>query len=175
VTADFDDQLSLNHALQNHAIDARWFLPFTVYRLHPYAQSRQAVVIVTLQNILPGLKVSKRLLLTWNEDTPLLSVPPVQETVVTEWAACGIACAVLPLYTRFHLVKITESGDRFDYWVGDGRQLYGLEVSGILRGETTSRKRIKERQLLANPFGVGGYVCIVHFSEQSVHLSFHLP
>lgn len=104
-----------------------------------------------------------------------LICPPVQDAVITEWAACGIACAILPFYTQFQLVKITESGDRFDYWVGDGSQLYGLEVSGILHGQTTSRQRIKKRQLLANPFGIGGYVCIVHFGEQSVHLSFHLP
>lgn len=175
VIASFDDQLSLNQALQNQVIDAQWFLPFTIYRLQPYAHSRQIVITVVLHHILDEPTVSRRLRLTWEANTRVLSDPPVQDAVITEWAACGIACAILPFYTQFQLVKITESGDRFDYWVGDGSQLYGLEVSGILHGQTTSRQRIKKRQLLANPFGIGGYVCIVHFGEQSVHLSFHLP
>jgi len=34
---------------------------------------------------------------------------------------------------------------------------------------------MKARQLLDNPFGIGGYVCVVHFGQQSVNLSFHKP
>ena len=171
----FDDQLSLNQALQNQEIDAQWFLPFTLYRLQPYAPTRQVVITVTLRHIFNQPVVIRRLLLTWNADAPVLSSPPVQDAVITEWAACGIACAVLPFYTPLHLVKVTESGDRFDYWVGDGQQLYGLEVSGILYGPMTRRQQAKVRQLLDNPFGIGGYVCVVHFGHQSVDLSFHLP
>ena len=112
-------------------------------------------------------------LLTWETDTPFIASPPVQESVMTEWAACGIACAVLPFYTELQLMKVTESGDRFDYWVGNGHQLYGLEVSGILHGSLTRRRHVKTRQLLDNPFNIDGYVCVVHFGEQSVDLSFH--
>jgi hypothetical protein len=175
VTDTFDDQLSLNQAVQDNAIDGQWFLPFTIHRLQPYAPSQQLVITVTLRHILAAPSVVRRLLLTWEADTPMLVSPPVQETVITEWAACGIACAVLPFYTKFQLVKVTESGDRFDYWVGDGHQLYGLEVSGIVQGSLTHRQRVKTRQLLDNPFGIGGYVCVVHFGEQSVNLSFHQP
>ena len=92
-------------------------------------------------------------------DTPVLASPPVQETVITEWAACGIACAVLPFYTQLQLVKVTESGDRFDYWVGDGQQLYGLEVSGVVQGSLTCRQRTKTRQLLDNPCCRSGAAC----------------
>ena len=171
----FDDQLSLNSAVQNNLIDAQWFLPFTIYRLQRYTALRQLVLTVTLEQILAGATTSRSLLLIWEENSPQLSSPPVQETVITEWAACGIACAILPFYTQLQLVKVTESGDRFDYWVSDGQRLYGLEVSGILDGQLEQRQRIKRRQLLENPFGIGGYVCVIHFGKQRVHLSFHRP
>lgn len=175
MTDTYDEQLSLNQAIENNQIDAQWFLPFTVHRLERYAPSRQLVVTITLRDILSESIITRRLLLTWEANTPTIVSPPVQEGVMTEWAACGIACAILPFYTQFQLVKVTESGDRFDYWVGDGHQLYGLEVSGILQGSLTRRQRIKIEQLLDNPFGIGGYVCIVHFGQQSVDLSFHQP
>ena len=171
----FDDRLSLNQAVRNNAIDAEWFLPFTINRLQRHAPSQQLIITVTLRAILAEPVVVRRLLLTWETNTLLITPPPVQETVITEWAACGIACVVLPFYTQLQIVKVTESGDRFDYWVGDGHQLYGLEVSGLWQGSLVGRKRMKTRQLLDNPFGVGGYVCIVHFGEQSVDLSFHQP
>ena len=173
VNAKFDDQLLLNRAVQNNLIDAQWFLPFTIYRLQQYTASSQLLLTVTLEQIHTTSTISRRLLLHWEENSPQLSLPPVQDTVITEWAACGIACAVLPFYTGLQLVKVTESGDRFDYWVGDGQQLYGLEISGILHGRLEPRQRMKARQLLDNPFGIGGYVCIVQFDQQRVNLSFH--
>jgi hypothetical protein len=173
VDSTFDDQLSLNSAIQHNPIDAQWFLPFTIYRLQRYTAAKQLLLTVTLEQIHTESVINRRLLLTWQENSPRLSLPPVQDTVITEWAACGVACAVLPFYTGLQLVKVTESGDRFDYWVGDGEQLYGLEVSGILHGQLEQRRRTKARQLLNNPFGIGGYVCVVHFDQQQVHLSFH--
>ena len=175
VTIYYDDQISLNQALQSQEIDTQWFLPFTLYRLQSYTSLREALINVSLRHIYNEPLITRRLSLTWSADTPVLASPPVQDAIITEWAACGIACAILPFYTPLHLVKVTESGDRFDYWVGDGTQLFGLEVSGILHGPMMQRQQTKVRQLLANPFGIGGYVCIVHFGNQSVDLSFHLP
>lgn len=169
----FDDQLLLNETIEQNTIDAKWFLPFTTHRLQGYAQDNQLIITLTLSNILTEPIVERRLLLTWQMDTPTLELPPVQETVITEWAACGIACAILPFYTNLKVVKVTERGDRFDYWVGDGSHLYGLEISGIVQGSRKRRERTKARQLLDNPFDIGGYVCIVHFGEQRIDLSFH--
>ena len=170
-----DDQLLLNTAIENNVIDTQWFLPFTIYRLQSYTQTQQLQVMVTLEQIGAESMAERRLLLAWRADTPQITTPPVQDTIITEWAACGIACALLPFYTQFQLVKVTESGDRFDYWVSDGQQLCGLEVSGILHGQMGQRQRLKVRQLLDNPFGIGGYVCVVHFGQQRVNLSFHRP
>lgn len=102
-----------------------------------------------------------------------MRLPPIQEHAVTEWAACGIACVIIPEFTPFHITNVTQRGDRFDYWVGDGSQEFGLEVSGTLSGNIAQRRRVKAKQLLENPRRVGGYVCIVRFDEQTVSLSFH--
>jgi hypothetical protein len=49
---------------------------------------------------------------------------------VTEWAACGVACAVLGVYTRLRVRAVAADGDRFDYWVGDGEEEYGSLYDG---------------------------------------------
>ena len=171
----YDDQLSLNRIGSSNAIDGQWFLPFTLHRLRTYTDQQEILVTVTLHGIQPQSPVTRRLLLHWDEGSPVLTNPPVQEHVITEWAACGIAYAILPLYTQFQLIEVAQSGDRFDYWVGDGKVLLGLEVSGVLHGQSARRQRDKVRQLLDNPYGIGGYVCVVHFGEQSIQLSFHAP
>ncbi|MBC8874723.1 MAG: hypothetical protein H8E44_35245 [Planctomycetes bacterium] len=40
-------------------------------------------------------------------------------------------------------------GHRFDYWLGDGREDYGLEISGTVTDELEPRHTVKVNQLLA--------------------------
>ncbi len=168
----FDDTISLNEIAALHPlIDVEVFIPFVHYRLHTLSDEHAAILSVSFNN-LPHMK-QKRLRFTWDEATPKLRYPPVQSSVITEWAACGIACAVLPLYTNLQFARVTERGERFDYWLSDGKELFGLEISGTLSGSLTTRKRIKRQQLQSNPDKVTGYVCVVHFEKAAVHLSFH--
>ncbi len=168
----FDDTISLNEiAALNPLVDVQVFIPFVHYRLQPLSDENAIVLSVSFNN-LPFAK-QKRLRLTWDETTPKLRYPPVQASVMTEWAACGIAGAVLPFYTNLEFARVTERGERFDYWLSDGSQLFGLEISGMVRGSLTARKRVKRKQLQSNPDKVTGYVCIVHFEKAAVHLSFH--
>jgi len=67
---------------------------------------------------------------------------------------------------------VTGQGDRFDYWVSDGRADYGLEVSGTLTEEVESRHASKVRQWQANPYGVDGYVLTAGFGSRHVIFSF---
>jgi hypothetical protein len=97
----------------------------------------------------------------------------VPERVITEWAACGVACVVMALYTGLTVRAVAAEGDRFDYWVDDGQYDYGLEVSGTLGGDLEARHRAKVRQLCDNPYGVDGYVVVVNFTTRRVVLSFH--
>ncbi len=168
----FDDTISLNNITALHPlVDVQVFIPFVHYRLQTLSVENAVVLSVSFKN-LPITK-QRRLRITWDDTTPKLRYPPVQGSVMTEWAACGIACAVLPLYTNLTFARVTERGERFDYWLSDGDALYGLEISGMMRGSLTARRRVKRKQLQSNPDKVTGYVCVVHFEKAAVHLSFH--
>lgn len=166
-----DDSISLIDLASWHPlVDVHLFIPFVHYRLQELADNNTAVLSVTFENL--PLKTGQ-LRISWDDDTPKLRYPPIQASVVTEWAACGIAAAVLPLYTNFRLARVTVRGEKFDYWVTDGENLRGLEVSGMLQGDIMARKRAKQKQLLANPFKAGGYVCVVHFGEAAVQFGLY--
>jgi hypothetical protein len=167
------DTFALEEIITRNAIDTRWFLPFTIYRLQPFAVDRAVIFDVTLQNVLPEPLAIRQLQLTWAKSSERLHTPPVQEHVVTEWAACGIACALLPLYTGLQVLQVTQVGDRFDYWVGNETQEFGLEISGLLTGDLEQRHRTKIRQFIESPHKVAGYVSVTNFQSQHSLLSFH--
>lgn len=64
-------------------------------------------------------------------------------------------------------------GDRFDFWVSDGNQEFGLEVSGTMADEIEARHRVKVRQLRENPYEVDGYVVVAGFFDHKIICSFH--
>ncbi len=93
---------------------------------------------------------------------------------MTEWAALGVACALLPALTGLRVLSVALEGERFDYRIGDGQTEWGLEVSGTLTEdgrEFRERLRIKLRQLHDNPYGIGGYAVVVGFVRQEVLIS----
>jgi hypothetical protein len=166
------DTFALEEIVTRNAIDARWFLPFTIHRLRPQSVNRSAVLALSLFDI-PGKPQATRLQITWLPESAALNVPPVQEHVITEWAACGVACAMIPIYTGLQVLQVTQSGDGFDYWVGNEDQEYGLEVSGTMGVEIEQRHRAKVRQLSQGPHEVGGYISITSFRTMNSILSFH--
>jgi hypothetical protein len=163
---------ALEEIVTRNAIDARWFLPFTIHRLAPQSVNQSAVIKLSLSSIQEERKVSS-LQLTWQPESAALTVPPVQEHIVTEWAACGVACAVIPLYTGLQVLQVAQSGDGFDYWIGNEDQEYGLEVSGTMGVDIEQRHRAKVRQLLQSPHKVAGYISITSFRAMNSVLSFH--
>ncbi len=99
----------------------------------------------------------------------------MQGKVVTEWAACGIACIVVPFYTGLQVLSVAAEGDRFDYWIGDADQEFGLEVNGTMaesQNDLEARHRSKVQQLQENPYGVSGYVAVAGFAARQVIFSF---
>ncbi|RIK40907.1 MAG: hypothetical protein DCC55_13590 [Chloroflexi bacterium] len=167
------DTFVLEDIVTLNRVDTRGFLPFTIYRLKPLATDRRVILTVTLQNVSAAPLEIRQLQLSWASESDRPNIPPVQEHVVTEWAACGIACALIPLYTGLQVIQVTQVGDRFDYWVGNESQEFGLEVSGLLTGELEQRQRIKLRQLSESPHKVAGYISITSFHAQRTILSFH--
>lgn len=159
------DIIVLNEIIESNIIDTRWFLPFVIHRLQPLAHNRVVVLDVVLQTILDEPLVLHPLQLTWNVRSEQISVPPIQEHVITELAACGLACVFVPLYTNWQVLQVTQVGDSFDYWVGDEHFEFGLEISGTMSDKLEQRHHLKVRQLLQNRHHVAGYVSVTSFGS----------
>ncbi len=131
------------------------------------------MLTVTLRHLGDASERQVTLRLTWSASSASTQSLGVPERTITEWAACGLACAVLARYTQARMFQVTGDGDRFDYWVRDGQREYGLEVSGTLTDELENRHRAKVRQLRDNPYGVAGYVIVTRFASLETICSFH--
>ncbi len=84
-----------------------------------------------------------------------------QAHVVTEKAAIGVACLLVPADTGLAITQVTRLGEKADYWLGDMDAL--VEVSGT-QGDALNRLYARKReQLLDNPYGKAGYVVVVDF------------
>ena len=158
---------------QTHAIGAALFVPFTIMRLRGDTAATEATLTVELRNMGDVSSQQRMLHLSWSSTSVPTQPLGVPDRVITEWAACGIACVVMTLYTGLTVRAVAAEGDRFDYWVDDGQYEYGLEVSGTLGADLNTRHRAKVRQLCDNPYGVDGYVVVVNFASRRVVLSFH--
>jgi hypothetical protein len=136
-------------------------------------QQTDVVLSVNLRNIRGKRKRQRTLQVTWSAASLADQPMGVPEHTVTEWAALGVACIMVALYPGLKIQAVTGRGDRFDYWVSDGRKDYGLEVIGTLAGELESRHAAKVQQWRENPYGVDGYVVSVGFRAGSAICSFH--
>jgi hypothetical protein len=167
-----DDEFELEKIAHEHRIGAEIFVPFAIKRLSEGANATDATLTIKLRNVRGEGEIQRKLRLLWSAENALSKSVGVQEHIVTEWAACGVACAVLALYTNFRIREVTMIGDRFDYWVSDNGQEYGLEVSGTTTEELEARHNAKVHQLRDNPYGIDGFVIVVGFETKEVILSF---
>ena len=166
------DEYALEGIAHVHLIDARIFIPFVIARLSEGQEVTSDELLVTLRDVGDG-PAQRLLKLIWSKDSTPTQSLGVPERTVTEWAACGVACVALAVYTSLRVRAVTVNGDRFDYWVDDGKREYGLEVSGTVADDLKARYRLKVRQLLDNPYGVDGFVIVVGFGTREVSFSFH--
>ena len=168
------DEYVLEHIAEDHDIRADLFLPFTVTRLRQaVATDQQATLAVQLRDVGKAGESHRELLLSWSTSGMIEASLPLQERVVTEWAAVGIACVLVSLYTSLRILQVTQAGDGFDYWVGDEEREYALEVSGTVEGRLADRHAAKVRQLQGNPYGVDGYVAVTRFASLGSIFSFN--
>jgi len=168
-----EGEFRLTDMRSDHSVDTSLFLPFTVARLLRSGAETHAALTIKFFDILgPGL-VTDRLNIHWDSGQIHRTAFPVSERTITEWGACGIACVLLSAYTDLRLTAVGLDGDRFDYWVSDGENDFGLEVSGTTVEDLETRHRFKVRQLLGNPHGVDGYVVVVDFSAREAVFSFN--
>jgi hypothetical protein len=168
------DEYQLEDIARAHNIHAGVYIPFVIARLAKSNQQREVLLDVTLRNLGDTREEQRVMRLCWS----IASIPAlplaISERTQTEWAACGVACAVLARYTSFYINRMANDGDRFDFWVREGKTACGLEVSGTTAtiDELEYRSRLKARQLRANPYGVAGYVIVTNFATQKVICAF---
>jgi hypothetical protein len=160
----------LEELCSGHVIAAELFVPFVIARLRAQTQTDTAMVEVTLRDIGGPGEVQRTLRLSWSADNIPVQPLGVQEHTVTEWAAL---CVLVAHYAALKIVGVAAPGDGFDYWVAEGKEQLGLEVSGTMMDDLLGRHREKLRQLRDNPHGVSGYVLVASFSTQRAILSFH--
>lgn len=86
-----------------------------------------------------------------------------QAPTITEYAALGLACILLTHTAKLQITEVTRRGDRADYWIGDKDEL--IEISAQQTGELSALCDKKAAQLLDNPYGRGGYVCVAIFKD----------
>lgn len=98
-------------------------------------------------------------------------VKTYQAPVITEMATLGLSCILLERRAKLEVTEVTLRGDRADYWLGEKELL--LEVSGQQRGDLQDLHDEKATQLLDNPFGKDGYVCVANYTERKAILRFH--
>jgi hypothetical protein len=166
------DEYQLEDLAREHDIGAGLFVPFVIRRLRTGEQT-EAVLSISLRDIGGDEQRERSLKVKWFASSVPEHPLGVSENTVTEWAALGIACIAASLYAELRIQAVTAQGDRFDYWVSDGRADYGLEVSGTQTEEVESRHASKVRQWQANPYGIDGYVLTAGFSTRQVIFSFH--
>jgi hypothetical protein len=168
-----DAEFDLEELDARHVAGAGLFSPFVVARLQEDANQTDAFLRVNLIGI-PGHADDewKILRIGWSLKLSTIPVDLIRTRSVTEWAACGVACAVLDSFCGVKLCELTRDGDRFDYWVTDGRLRFGLEVSGTIEQDLAARHREKVRQLRSSPRHADGYTAVVRFRSREVMVSF---
>ncbi len=93
------DEFWLEDVIGRQGIGAAVFVPFVAARLQGAGRATEATLTVDLRGIPQAADARRALRLRWRPESAPAQAPVVQDKVVTEWAACGIACAAALLKT----------------------------------------------------------------------------
>lgn len=148
------NQYPLASIAQEHAIGAGVFVPFAIQRLRGSGTATEVTLRVHHHDVGQTGRRERTLRLTWPADAVPVQQPAVQDHIVTEWAALGVASAVVFVFAGLRIRAVGMRGDSFDYWLSDGTRDYGLEVSGTVLPDLESLHQAKAQQLADNPYGV---------------------
>jgi hypothetical protein len=97
-----------------------------------------------------------------------------QRTPIVEGAAIALAALLFAHLVPDSEMQVTSRGAHADYWLPKRHQV--VEVSGTERfGQMARRLQQKRRQVLANPFGLDGYVVLCCFarSQRLIRWRYH--
>jgi hypothetical protein len=96
--------------------------------------------------------------------------------VATEHAAYGVAFLLILDLTGYTVIERSRTGTGFDYWLGNGNDLFQkkarLEVSGILRGtqQIERRVRLKKQQTTRSEGRLPAFVIVVEFGAPTARV-----
>ncbi len=114
---------------------------------------------------------------TWNPESAAAAErmqQTEQRTPIVEGAAIALAALLFARLVPDSEMQVMSRGARADYWLPRRHQV--VEVSGTERfGQLARRLRQKRRQVLANPFGLDGYVVLCCFAKlrRLIRWSYH--
>lgn len=97
-----------------------------------------------------------------------------QRRSIIERAAIAVAALLISHLIHDSPMEVLKQADRADYWLP--RRHEAVEISGTEHaGEIARRRCEKVRQVLENPYGMGGHVVICCFDEshRAVQWSYH--
>jgi hypothetical protein len=170
--SDVADEFRLEDIVTRHNIASGLFVPFTALRLRGDSDITEAAWTISLRDVgMPGEK-RRSLRVYWSADSVPVRRPGVADHIVTEWAALGMACLLVAQYTTFHIFETARAGDCVDFWITDGHELRGLEVSGARSADLESRHRAKVAQWRPNPYRAHGVVVVAGFDARQAIVSF---
>jgi hypothetical protein len=97
------DEYQLEDIAHAHQINAGVYIPFVIARLTKNNPQRDALLNVILRNLDNTQETQRVMRLRWSTASiPALPLA-IPERTQTEWAACGVACAVLARYTSLRI------------------------------------------------------------------------
>lgn len=114
---------------------------------------------------------------TWTKQTAVAAARirlTEQRKPILERAAVALAALVFAHLIAGGQMRVTEQGERADYWLPKLR--CALEISGTENSRDVSRRqREKTSQMLANPRRWDGYVvvCCFHSTSNLIRCSYH--
>jgi hypothetical protein len=178
-TGDTASTCVLAEALRAHVVGAEILMAFIIPELGGTqgAGVQTTEFSVRLENVGETGKQTHRLILQWNSDAAPHGKPPMKEYRMTDYAARGLACAVLWHFTGKRVHRTSIPGQGFDYWVGGETAEQGLKVGGTRSDDaaTMQQRHAAKRRQLFSSLRVGGYVVIVGLARREIILSYHAP
>lgn len=88
----------LEDIARDHAINAAVFVPFAILRLRGDREATDATFEVMIHDVREAGDKRGQLRLKWSAESAPAQPPAVHDRSVTEWAACGVACAIVSVF-----------------------------------------------------------------------------
>lgn len=108
------NEYALASIAQDHSIGAGVFVPFVIQRLRDGGAATEVNLRVRVRDVGQAGERETSLRLWWSPEMMPGQPPAVQDHDVTEWAALGVACALVFVFAGLQIRAVGMRGDSFD-------------------------------------------------------------